>query len=308
MTVNKLTSPISQNDLINKTNEIIDNLGGGGANTDLSNLTATGEAHFQEPLVSGTNIKTINNTSILGSGNVDTSETFTIIYNVTTYQEIQDNIENKAILFKSSASSSICYPAIAFSVSSGYQIRVFSGQYYTIYAVSSSGWTTGTQYDYQYTSTAVTHTANTAVGNSTTPVYIASNGTATSTGLSIASSRFDGTITYKYSSHSPTTSTGSKTISLSSYLPNDTYSYNVLVSGYINNNNSTISVVKIKGSSSMTNSAEFLRAGQNGRYQQNTIWLPVDTSRTITLTVENGAISNTFTFELYAYRRIGTNS
>jgi hypothetical protein len=43
----------------------------GGANTDLSNLTATGEAHFQEPLVSGTNIKTINNESLLGSGNID---------------------------------------------------------------------------------------------------------------------------------------------------------------------------------------------------------------------------------------------
>lgn len=41
-----------------------------GANTDLSNLTATGEAHFQKPLVSGTNIKTINNTSLLGSGDI----------------------------------------------------------------------------------------------------------------------------------------------------------------------------------------------------------------------------------------------
>ena len=76
MTVNKLTSPISQNDLINKTNEIIDNLGGGGgANTDLSNLTAIGEAHFQKPLVSGTNIKTINNTSLLGSGNMTVANT-----------------------------------------------------------------------------------------------------------------------------------------------------------------------------------------------------------------------------------------
>lgn len=43
----------------------------GGANTDLSNLTATGEAHFQEPLVSGTNIKTINGASLLGSGNLN---------------------------------------------------------------------------------------------------------------------------------------------------------------------------------------------------------------------------------------------
>ena len=72
MTVNKLTYPAKQNAVQQKINEIIDNLGGStGANTDLSNLTATGEAHFQAPLVSGTNIKTINNNSILGSGNLD---------------------------------------------------------------------------------------------------------------------------------------------------------------------------------------------------------------------------------------------
>lgn len=40
------------------------------ANIDLSNLSATGEAHFQAPLVSGTNIKTVNSTSLLGSGNI----------------------------------------------------------------------------------------------------------------------------------------------------------------------------------------------------------------------------------------------
>lgn len=40
------------------------------ANIDLSNLSNTGESHFQAPLVSGTNIKTINGNSILGSGNL----------------------------------------------------------------------------------------------------------------------------------------------------------------------------------------------------------------------------------------------
>lgn len=60
----------------------------GGANTDLSNLTATGEAHFQKPLVSGTNIKTVNNTSLLGSGNIDTNEIFVATYGTTTFQEV----------------------------------------------------------------------------------------------------------------------------------------------------------------------------------------------------------------------------
>ena len=54
----------------------------GYADTDLNNLSATGEAHFQTPLVSGTNIKTINNNSILGSGNITVTPTVT--YDQTT--------------------------------------------------------------------------------------------------------------------------------------------------------------------------------------------------------------------------------
>lgn len=46
-----------------------------GANTDLSNLSATGETHFQAPLVSGTNIKTINSINILGPGNFTLADT-----------------------------------------------------------------------------------------------------------------------------------------------------------------------------------------------------------------------------------------
>ena len=49
--VNKITTPPTNNEVIDKVNEIIDDK--------------------QDTLVSGTNIKTINNTSILGSGNID---------------------------------------------------------------------------------------------------------------------------------------------------------------------------------------------------------------------------------------------
>ena len=45
----------------------------GIADTDLSNLSASGNSKFQAPLVSGTNIKTINGESILGSGDVTIS-------------------------------------------------------------------------------------------------------------------------------------------------------------------------------------------------------------------------------------------
>lgn len=49
--VNKITTPPTTSELIGKVNEIVDDK--------------------QDTLVSGTNIKTINNQSLLGSGNID---------------------------------------------------------------------------------------------------------------------------------------------------------------------------------------------------------------------------------------------
>lgn len=54
----------------------------GLANTDLSNLSNTGNAKFQAPLVSGSNIKTINNTSLLGSGDISIQASIPISYEV----------------------------------------------------------------------------------------------------------------------------------------------------------------------------------------------------------------------------------
>ena len=65
------------------------------ANKDLSNLSSTGNAKFQAPLVSGTNIKTINGTSILGSGNISiptaNDGTLTIQLNGTTVETFSAN-------------------------------------------------------------------------------------------------------------------------------------------------------------------------------------------------------------------------
>lgn len=45
----------------------------GFADTDLSNLSASGNSKFQAPLESGINIKTVNNESLLGSGDITIS-------------------------------------------------------------------------------------------------------------------------------------------------------------------------------------------------------------------------------------------
>jgi hypothetical protein len=71
----------SYNDLLNKpTIPDTSNL----ANKDLSNLSSTGNTKFQAPLVSGTNIKTINNNSLLGSGNVAVQPTLVSGTNIKT--------------------------------------------------------------------------------------------------------------------------------------------------------------------------------------------------------------------------------
>lgn len=242
MTVNKLQLPAKNNAVQLKINEIIDNLGSsGGANTDLSNLTATGEAHFQSPLSQGTGISITNNT--INHSNSVTAGT---------------------IGTEAATSGSTLYVPYATYDAQGH--------------ITSKG--------------THTHTVT---------------GFLTSSSSQVASSRFDSAVVYKYSKHDMTTTTGTKTISLSSYLPSGTSSYLILMTAYANNNNSTATKVDVSGDSSMT-ALTILRAGSNGRYQQNSVWLPVNSSKTITVTVSNGAISNTLLIELYAYRRIGTNS
>lgn len=89
MTLSKFTNQPANEEIVNTINDIIDSMGSTtSANIDLSNLSSTGNSKFQTPLVSGTNIKTINNTSLLGSGNIDTTEVFVAEYDVTSYADV----------------------------------------------------------------------------------------------------------------------------------------------------------------------------------------------------------------------------
>lgn len=62
-----------------------------------------GVMQLQENLVSGTNIKTINGNSVLGSGNIDTHEVFIAEYGVTNPQDVFNAIEEgKLVIAKKS--------------------------------------------------------------------------------------------------------------------------------------------------------------------------------------------------------------
>lgn len=62
-------------------------------------LVGAGNVELQEPLVSGTNIKTINNESLLGSGNIDIDNTFVAVYNETSFDDINQAYNDKKQLF-----------------------------------------------------------------------------------------------------------------------------------------------------------------------------------------------------------------
>ena len=120
-------------------------------------LVTTGEKYTwnskQNALVSGTNIKTINNESILGSGNIafPAEKVFVVEYGVTTLSEIQQAYQDGlVILMKAKDSANIinflylqqAYPK-AVDANQSFTFRGYQGYggYYVETSVSSSGWT-----------------------------------------------------------------------------------------------------------------------------------------------------------------------
>lgn len=95
----------SYNDLSNKpTIPTVDQTYDGSSANAQSGVAIEGElANYQSKLVSGTNIKTINNTSLLDSGNIDTSEIFVAEYDVTTFQQVLNAYNSGKTIFVKSA-------------------------------------------------------------------------------------------------------------------------------------------------------------------------------------------------------------
>ena len=80
----------STNITVQRTSDLVTSLSSSSTDTQYPSAKCVYDnlALKQDTLVSGTNIKTINNTSILGSGDIDTKELFECIYGTTTYAQI----------------------------------------------------------------------------------------------------------------------------------------------------------------------------------------------------------------------------
>lgn len=342
MSVNKLQLPAKDNAVQLKINEIIDNLGGGGA-TDVqinsTSITNQGVAN----IVTNSAYDASSN-KIATMSDLPDNELFVATYNTTTYNEVLTAYNAGKIIFVVNNTTKRTYGLNYFTGSPTNSFKFSSyenGNQYICTISETDGWvqssitleetsnkvtsisssSTNTQYPSakllydqlalkQNISTAVTHTANTQVGSSSIPVYINSSGVATSTGLSIASSRFDGQWVLSYHSSLVTaTSAGSSQASISSYLPSDSYDYEVMFY-LVTNYNSTAGDVAIGNTASpLSNNCIRIR----GRVRNTsasvhcTGIIPIKSSARIIYTQREVNVA-AFQVDMIAYRRIGTNT
>lgn len=114
---------------------------------DVSTAVWTATSSKQNTLVSGSNIKTINGNSILGSGNLSTSEIFIATYNSTSYSDILTAYNNGKIIFCKDGPAYIPLTngeLISDQTNGKFYFRFLNSlnaakQYY----VNSSGWSSG---------------------------------------------------------------------------------------------------------------------------------------------------------------------
>lgn len=238
------------------------------------------------------------------------SEIFIATYGTTTYTEITTALSQGKAVFCIKGNNYYSY--FSAENSSYYFSYGTGGGYIFQVSVSSSNTWGSTSKRLQDASTAVTHTASTVVGSSTVPVYVNSSGFATSTGLSIASSRFDGQWVQSFTTlmESNGTKNGVQ-ISLSSYLPSDSYKYNVKFKFYCFDDDSTyyyhIETDTFNSGSTATgkDASTQVAGGTYSRQNVNIFDLPVGTGRYIKV---YGSGADEINIYALGYRRIGTNS
>ena len=184
--VDKITSPIGANELIEKTNEIIDNLSGVSDLDDLSDVSITSASSGQLLQFDGTEwtngtISSTDITTALGYTPYDSSNPSGYISSasLTALTDVTiTSVQDGQSLIYDSTSGKWVNSTSSGSPSWGSISGTLSDQTDLQNALDAK----------QSTSTAVTHTASTAVGSASKPVYIASNGVATTIGYTIETS------------------------------------------------------------------------------------------------------------------------
>ena len=256
----------------------------------------------QATLVSGTNIKTINGETLLGSGDLTIQSGGGLSYTTTcpaitpssgvATWSVTHNLGTQAViteLYTSSGAkiehnttiSSNNAVSISFAASSA-----ISAGDYTVVVLASGA------------SSDTSNLANKSLSNLT----------------STASPNFDGQWVNNWSQVFNATDMPASTatsINLSSYLPNDSYNYEILLNVTFYRNKYSNGQVRVEFTTDLIPSIHVIDniTPTNDRVLVNNVFtLPVGALRTITVDAINWSQKGTLVITCFAYRRIGTNS
>lgn len=295
----------------------------------------------QETLSSGTNIKTINSTSLLGNGNIDTTEIFVATYGTTTYAEVGFYSANNKIIY--------CYYNGYRYTCVGEFVNVFLFSYIDSYSLggasinpivrmlylSSQGWSNSEQHIATNTlsnvssidsgsavATSLNAKADTTLSNvssidSNSAVQTALDGklntsasNLTVTGQKVFDGQWVAVAAVELLKNATAPTSDLPAISIASSLPNDSYKYEVLLVGAVTTGSTSGNQTRILLQSSIITENIYpvsaqTRAGSTVTAYGNCI-LPVGSDRNVYV---KGYSSNTGSVSIYlmGYRRIGTN-
>lgn len=280
---------------------------------------------FQEKLVSGTNIKTVNNTSLLGSGNIDTSEVFIAEYGVTSFTDIETAYNAGKVVFckynnflyvlqQFMPVAEAIFTAIN-STSSG----IIHCDYST--SVGTNGWFA----QYNTLQSTVSKVTSISIASTDTQypsakcVYneLADKADTDLSNLSSTGQKvIDGDFVPSAKDLSSVKAVGSYTIDLQSYLPSDGAKYEVWLTGSNYTSGSTYTRYKLYTdvmnaqlpvNSQGANYPWLTHTGTNSREGCFIIKVPVE--RYIYEIIEGAAFNDRYVpLTALGYRRIGTNS
>lgn len=315
VSTNTTTIDLSKSSMVVNNSTVWDGSGGAIAYTP----------KFQEKLVSGTNIKTINGTSLLGSGNIDTLEIFIAEYGVTSFADIQTAYNaGKAIFCNNNNHLYVLYNFLPTNRAVFTVIDLNTS--YRIECILNVGWNTVPSRTLEQTSNKVTSISSSStntqypsakcVYDELADVYdeLVDKADTDLSNLSATGQKvIDGQWVGSYSQISTAKATGTYDIDLSSYLPNDNYNYEVYFFAHMYSSNSTYSKVYVKTSilstAGETSGIRVGYVGANSRQGVTNTILPIGADRILTIEITGRTLDGSDTgFCLAGYRRLGTNS
>lgn len=244
----------------------------------------------QDILVSGTNIKTINNTSLLGSGNIDTSEIFIATYGTTTFADITTAYNaGKQILCKDS--SNIIANLIFYNTGNSFTFAtgISNNNSVEFNVLANNTWTT----KYYYL-------ADTDLSN------LSSTGKEVIDGQWVSSSQV--------LISSATSLNGSTNLTYTVQVPNDGHVYEVLLRGEIETGSSSGNYCILSIQSNQLTSDWCYVAGARTRTSSGVngygaIIIPIKrANNNLTVRRNSNYNGNATLLQMLAYRRVGTNT